>query len=369
FTAAASGNPAPTIQWQVSTDNGSTWNAISGATSTTYSFAAQSADNGKQYQAVFTNTAGSATSNAATLTVNFAPTITTQPASQTVNAGQTTTFTAAASGNPAPTIQWQVSTDGTSWTNIAGATSTAYSFIAQLTDNGKQYHAIFTNPAGSVSSASAFVTVISDLIFSDDFSSCSAAAWTGGVVNSARLTFTTSAGRNSTCGMGVTIASSAAAYVNDPSPNVENRFRARYYFNPNTLKLSKNGLLTIFNAYNTSGLATITAQVRYTGNTYQLRLGLLTDAKKWSYTGWSTISTAWHPIEFDWRASTAAGANNGSLTFWLDGAQVATVNAIDNDQQKIDKIALGVISGMTSTTQGTSYYDDYESGRLSYIGP
>jgi len=169
--------------------------------------------------------------------------------------------------------------------------------------------------------------------------------------------------------MGVTIASSAAAYVNDPSPNTENRFRVRYYFNSNTLKLSKNGLLTIFNAYNTSGLATITVQIRYTGNTYQLRVGLLTDAKKWSYTGWSTISTAWHPIEFDWRASTAAGANNGGLTFWLDGAQVATINAIDNDQQKIDKIALGVISGMTSTTQGTSYYDDYESGRLSYIGP
>ena len=41
-----------------------------------------------------------------------APVVTTQPASQTVTAGQTVTFTAAASGNPTPTVQWQVSTNG-----------------------------------------------------------------------------------------------------------------------------------------------------------------------------------------------------------------------------------------------------------------
>jgi hypothetical protein len=43
---------------------------IAGATSTTYSFTTAPADTGKSYHAVFTNTAGSATSNAATLTVN-----------------------------------------------------------------------------------------------------------------------------------------------------------------------------------------------------------------------------------------------------------------------------------------------------------
>ena len=45
---------------------------IPGATSTTYSFTTASGDTGKSYHAVFTNTAGSATSNAATLTVNSA---------------------------------------------------------------------------------------------------------------------------------------------------------------------------------------------------------------------------------------------------------------------------------------------------------
>ncbi len=67
------------------------------------------------------NSAGSVTSNAATLTVNasaVAPTITTQPASQTVTAGQTATFNVAATGTAPLSYQWKK--NGTA---ISGATS------------------------------------------------------------------------------------------------------------------------------------------------------------------------------------------------------------------------------------------------------
>ncbi len=47
-----------------------------------------------------------------------APAITTQPADQTVTAGGTTSFTVAASGTPAPTYQWQVSTNGGPFMNL-----------------------------------------------------------------------------------------------------------------------------------------------------------------------------------------------------------------------------------------------------------
>src|SRR2546425_1315300 len=112
FTAVATGSPTPTVQWQVSTDGGATFNNVSGATSTstTLSFTTASSQNGYQYRAVFTNSAGMATTVAATLTVNSPtpPAITTQPVNQTVNAGQTATFTAAVTGSPTPTVQWQV---------------------------------------------------------------------------------------------------------------------------------------------------------------------------------------------------------------------------------------------------------------------
>src|SRR5262249_58150214 len=36
FTAGATGTPVPTVQWQVSTDGGTTFSDIAGATSTSY---------------------------------------------------------------------------------------------------------------------------------------------------------------------------------------------------------------------------------------------------------------------------------------------------------------------------------------------
>jgi hypothetical protein len=90
---------------------------------------------------------------------NTAPEITTQPSNQTVNEGQTASFSASASGSPTPTVQWQVSPNGTTWTNIAGATANTYSFAAHSMDNGKHYRAVFTNAAGSVITHPATLTV------------------------------------------------------------------------------------------------------------------------------------------------------------------------------------------------------------------
>ena len=81
------------MQWQVSADGGTSWSDISGATSTTYSFTTTipPSENGYEYEAVFTNSSGSATTNAATLTFtgppSAPPTITSQPVSVTVTAG------------------------------------------------------------------------------------------------------------------------------------------------------------------------------------------------------------------------------------------------------------------------------------------
>jgi hypothetical protein len=160
FTAAASGNPAPTVQWQVSTDGGNTWNNASGATSTSYTFSATIGESGNQYRAVFTNTAGNATTSPATLTVGTPPSIGTQPSAQSVSSGSSATFSASASASPTPTVQWQVSTDGGStWNNASGATSTGYTFTATASQSGNQYRAVFTNFAGSTASAPATLTV------------------------------------------------------------------------------------------------------------------------------------------------------------------------------------------------------------------
>ena len=98
-----------------------------------------------------------------TLTVSAlsaAPQVTVQPQSQTVVAGSTVTFTAAASGEPAPTVQWQVSTNGgRTWTNIRGATSTTLTFSTTTKQDGNLYRAVFTNPFGQVTTSVATLTV------------------------------------------------------------------------------------------------------------------------------------------------------------------------------------------------------------------
>jgi hypothetical protein len=159
FQAAASGTPAPSEQWEVSTDGGKTFKAIPGADDLTLSFEAKAADNGFEYEAVFTNPAGSVTTSAATLTVDFKPDVTTQPDSQTVAAGSAVTLHAAADGNPAPTVQWQVSTDGgKTYTNVSGATSTTLSFTAPSTAGTARYRAVFTNALGTDTTRPAVVT-------------------------------------------------------------------------------------------------------------------------------------------------------------------------------------------------------------------
>ena len=161
FTATASGAPAPSVQWQSSTDGGSTFQAIGGATGTTYSATATLADSGTQFQAVFTNSVGTATTNPATLTVTpVAPQITTQPGDQSVTPFSTFSFTAAASGIPTPTVQWQSSTDnGSTFHDIGGATDPTYSAAQGSGASGNEYRAVFTNSAGSTATHAATLTV------------------------------------------------------------------------------------------------------------------------------------------------------------------------------------------------------------------
>jgi YVTN family beta-propeller protein len=90
-----------------------------------------------------------------------APVVTTDPVDQTVVAGQETSLSAAASGTPAPTVQWKVSNDGGyAYSPIAGATADTYSFRPTAADDGDSYEAVFTNPVSSVPSAPATLTVV-----------------------------------------------------------------------------------------------------------------------------------------------------------------------------------------------------------------
>jgi alpha-tubulin suppressor-like RCC1 family protein len=162
FEATASGFPAPTVQWQLSTDGGASWEPVAGAGSNQLAItSATTAQSGQQYRAVFTNAAGQVTSTAALLTVRKAPAITQQPSSATIEEGQDATFEAAASGFPAPTVQWELSSNGgATWSAISGATASDLTITgAKTSESARQYRAVFTNAAGKATTAPATLTV------------------------------------------------------------------------------------------------------------------------------------------------------------------------------------------------------------------
>lgn len=151
FTVVASGTAPLTYQWSKG------GNAISGATSATYSIAnAQSSDAGS-YTVVVSNSAGSATSSAATLTVNaatVAPGISTQPGNVTVTAGSAASFTVVASGTAPLTYQWKKDSAA-----ISGATSASFTIASAQSSDAGSYSVTVTNSAGSATSSSATLTV------------------------------------------------------------------------------------------------------------------------------------------------------------------------------------------------------------------
>src|SRR2546425_6301575 len=153
FTVAAGGRGPLKYQWQ---KNGT---AITGATSSSYTTpATASSDNGAQFTVVVSNTIGTAASSAATLTVNaapVAPSITTQPANQTVAAGQTASFSVATTGTAPLSYQWLKNSVA-----ISGATSSTYTTPATtIGDNGAQFTVAVSNSAGSSTSSAASLTV------------------------------------------------------------------------------------------------------------------------------------------------------------------------------------------------------------------
>jgi hypothetical protein len=283
FTASANGTPVPSAQWQVSTDGGATFNNLSGATTTTLLLnGVTGAMNGNQYRAVFTSSAGNATTTAATLTVNVPPSVTTQPANATATAGNSASFTVAASGLPLPTVQWQVSTNGgATYTNIGGATTLTLNLPAVTTAmSGNKYRAVFTNAAGTITSNAATLTV-------------------NGVPAAPGIT-ASPASQTVLAGTTVTFAASASG---TPAPTVQ-------------WQVSTNGGATFSNLSGATSTTLTLPSVTVVMNNYQYR-AVFTNSQGSATTSAATLSVSAVPIAptITMQPVSVAVASGGTATF------------------------------------------------------
>jgi Leucine-rich repeat (LRR) protein len=210
---------------------------------------------------------------------------------------------------------------------------------------------------------------MTETIFNDGFESGDLSAWTANVTDGGDLSVTPGAALVGSSGLQAVIDDNTPIYLTDDSPNADKHYRARFYFDPNTITMASGNSHYILAAYTGASSVTLLAEFGYQASAgYQLRLQTRTDSGATLYTGFYNITDAAHYIELDWQAASAAGMNDGHLTFWIDGVQQATLTGIDNDTRQIDRVRFGAVGGLDTGTRGIYYFDAFASARTAYIG-
>ncbi len=206
-----------------------------------------------------------------------------------------------------------------------------------------------------------------DLIFADSFESGNFSAWSGVATGGGDLSVTAAAKLKGGKGMQAVIDDNTSLYLKDTRPANEARYRARFYFDPNTIAMASGDMHHIFSG-RLGSVDVFRVLFQRSSAGYQVRVQIRTDAATNTSGSWYTITDGPHAIEIEWKAATAAGANNGYISLWIDGALKQTRSAIDNDTQRVDEVRLGPLAGIDAGTRGVTYFDAFESRRTGYIG-
>lgn len=148
FTVSATGLFLE-YQWQKDGNN------LPGQTSPTLTLASVSTLNSGIYRCVVSNSAGSANSNAVSLSVNGPPSIVQHPQNVAVNLGAPATFTIVAAG-PDLSYEWRKA-----GVKIDGVSAATYTIPATAVQDAASYTCRVTNSLGSIESNAATLTVVS----------------------------------------------------------------------------------------------------------------------------------------------------------------------------------------------------------------
>ena len=209
---------------------------------------------------------------------------------------------------------------------------------------------------------------VSDFIFGDGFESGTLSAWSAVSTGGGDLSVSAAAALDSTSfGLSVVVNDTTGLYVEDDTPQDENRYRARFLFDPNDFDPgeAEGHLRTrIFIAFEENPSRRLMAVVlKRQSGAYSLMARARRDDGTQSDTGFFPITGASHSVEVDWRRSSGADANDGGLRFWIDGQLVSDLTGIDNSFSAVDFVRMGALSVKTGAS-GTLFFDELLSRRL-----
>lgn len=327
----------------------------------------------RAFDTILNNSAYSGTANATTI-VTGAPTITTQPQSQTVDPGTTVQFNVVVTNNPPFTYQWRKNAANlANGGKISGATSATLTISnVQQTELGN-YSVVVSNANGSAISLDASLAVNAVVVFSDTFEAGNLNNWAAttpgtALAISTAQNHTTSGIRsaylnNSTnkmfhnLGLELDGRARATFWIYDPSGGQTRHFgevRAHLgagYPDANLQQLFAIGRYSV--GFGTNGTGTLASEVVDTSR-YQGRVTFGANA------GWFNLnasrSTGWHKFEIE------RAANGTTINFYVDGVLDRTITAATFAAW--DTVTMGSIG--SGTTAGDAWFDDI---KVEYFNP
>ncbi len=211
-----------------------------------------------------------------------------------------------------------------------------------------------------------------DLIFRDGFEDLDVARWSAASTGAGNLAVTADAALAGTAaGLQAVVNDTSPLFVRDDMPAAENRYRARFYFDPNGFdpgEANNRFRIRPFIAFDDSGRRVITLVLRRVGGEYAVMARVrLSDGTR-ADTPFIPITDDEHFIELDWRRASGPGAGDGQLTLLLHDGVVADLPSLDNDLSPVDFVRMGALT-IKPGAAGTLYFDQFESRRQDAIGP
>jgi N-acetylmuramoyl-L-alanine amidase/Immunoglobulin I-set domain/Ig-like domain from next to BRCA1 gene/Immunoglobulin domain len=295
--------------------------------------------------------------------VSAGPTVTTQPVSQSVNPGTTVHFTVAATGTGTLTYRWR--NNGVNLSNggkISGATSTALTITnVQQADVGN-YSVAVTDSRGTITSASAALTVNSVVAFYEDFEH-GLGNWGTFVSPGTALTISTAQHLSGT--QSAHVAGSWDRMYRNLGISVDGHLRITAWVYDSTQTRSFVDVRGYSGgSYNNGGLVQLFCAGKYntvtmTGETwdntkYQGRVVAGANAGWFNLnaSGAPSRSTGWHKFVIERRA------DGTTIDFYVDNILSRTITGAAAGS--LDSAAIGSVGSGTSNVAGEAWIDDVQ---------
>lgn len=211
--------------------------------------------------------------------------------------------------------------------------------------------------------------LFNDAIFQDSFEKGDLSAWSASSSDGGNASVTSRSALVGQKGLAIKVKHHARPYVEDDTPNAEGHYRARFYIDPNSIKVARGKHLTIFTAQSldTAGKP-FELLLRRHERQYQVRLNAAQPGAANANSGWLPLPNQPSSVEIEWLRATGAGAQDGVARVWLGGKQAVEMTGLGNGGLAVDRVQLGLLRGGGSKTKGTLLLDHFESRRNSYIG-